>query len=175
MAPTTIEVTVNLGPERLAAMFCEMDSEQQANFFRTVCRTMAGWEGMAGGMQLCHIGQEMRECEDEDVREWFEDLLYYAGPVGVRRSAQVGGGVVSNEECGHVFGTNPCAEVPVGQITGTHPDGSVDIEFTSFDQLRAKGEPISGAESCPDCKGTGTYEGFTQVEDCRTCGGGGKR
>lgn len=27
--------------------------------------------------------------------------------------------------------------------------------------------------TCPDCKGTGQYQGFTKVETCGTCGGNG--
>lgn len=173
MAPTTIEVTVDLGPERLAAMFCEMDSEQQANFFRTVCRTMAGWKDMAGGMQLCYIGEELRGTDDEDVREWVDDLLYHSSK-DARRSAQIAGGVVFKEECGPVFGTNPCAEFPIGRIVDIYPEVVIEVGL-NFEQPRPKSEPIPGSEPCPDCKGTGIYEGFTQVEDCRTCGGSGQR
>ena len=299
MAPTTIEVTVDLGPERLAAMFCEMDSEQQAEFFRTVQGTMAGWKGIAGEMQLAYIGEEMQGPRDEGLRDWLGSLLYSANggeteaerrrtktarfaqsygmgpekmlaalsapipagdpvfvdtdeiqrlkkrfeigtPLAYKRSGDLFGFVLAfddrpgigcivtirdainpaketrlaAEHLDELFvplselrrPTNPCGEITIGRIDDICDDGSFEV---TLGQLRPEGEPIKAVtddraidvikrsksdfrnallgelrpigspigdpEPCPDCKGTGIYEGFTAVEDCRTCGGSGKR
>lgn len=33
--------------------------------------------------------------------------------------------------------------------------------------------PAAPRNPCPDCNGSGKYQGFTSVEDCKTCGGTG--
>lgn len=39
----TIEIDIELTPERMAVLFCEMDSEAQAQFFNAVARLSAQW------------------------------------------------------------------------------------------------------------------------------------
>ena len=34
--------------------------------------------------------------------------------------------------------------------------------------------PSIATTTCPDCGGTGKYQGFTRIENCNTCGGTGK-
>lgn len=40
----TLLSLVNVTPEEIAIMFCEMDSKQQAVFFNTIATLVVGWE-----------------------------------------------------------------------------------------------------------------------------------
>lgn len=55
----------------------------------------------------------------------------------------------------------------INQNGDAHPAGSIE-------DIRVKGDPISLIRACPDCKGTGKYQGFNIIESCKSCRGVGK-
>lgn len=81
----------------------------------------------------------------------------------------------------------------IGTVSDIHSDGTLTVvldhrlpdEFTEQDpngdwprrdRLPTDGDDIEDAvTTCPECKGTGEYRGFTKVEPCTACNGKGER
>jgi hypothetical protein len=216
------EIADSLRPEQLAKVFCELPSDEQAQFFRTVRETMNGWDEGGGQMQLCHIGDEINGPEDEGVREWLDSLLYFSLVDHEKQLEQVakefesvlpGRVIKSTPSADDAFARhiedlknrpanetpeqaqerynrylngegilNPCVEVVMGDIGEPGTVGTIKEILSTprrsaridFSDIRPTGDPIERSDDCPDCKGTGHYEGFTAVEDCKTCDGRGK-
>ena len=74
----TVTRTINLSelqPEELAELFCELDGEQQANFFTEIHRIAAFWPG-AGWCQQSHdIAQNSDRKAKEVVITLAEHML----------------------------------------------------------------------------------------------------
>ena len=60
----------------LAAQFCGMTDDAQAQFFVHVARTMGAWKGGGCHMQLAYIGKHLQECacSTPEARQWINDL-----------------------------------------------------------------------------------------------------
>lgn len=53
-----MEIEVELTPEDIAQLFCDLDSAQQARFFNHVGEIASRWKGMGLAMQLQYITDE---------------------------------------------------------------------------------------------------------------------
>ncbi len=70
-----IRTAVDLTPHDLARAFCEMDAEQQAQFFSDVDRFMRAWKEPASApMQRYAIANAIKSCNMQGARYWIEDL-----------------------------------------------------------------------------------------------------
>lgn len=56
-----LELKIRLTPAQVAEAFCEMDDEQQAQFFIECARIAAGWDGQF--RQWFYVGKHLRTCE----------------------------------------------------------------------------------------------------------------
>lgn len=79
----------------------------------------------------------------------------------------------------------------IGTVQEVHSDGTATIlldpilpdefkdpngDWPRRDRLPTDGDDIEDAvTTCPECKGTGEYRGFTKVEPCTACNGKGER
>jgi hypothetical protein len=71
-----VQGDVLTSPSILAAAFCEMDAEQQAQFFADVDRVMQTWKDGAGApMQRYHIAQALKGDGMDGARHWIADLV----------------------------------------------------------------------------------------------------
>lgn len=64
---------VTLSPDDVAALFCEMNDDEQAQFFEHVGRRMAEWGAFKRDTQVISIAEHMNECECTKAglgREW---------------------------------------------------------------------------------------------------------
>lgn len=63
----------------LAAQFCAMTDDAQAQFFVHVARVMGSWGSAAMDGQLSYIGRHLRtcECSTEAAREWVRGLAAF--------------------------------------------------------------------------------------------------
>lgn len=71
--PTTVEIEMT--PRMLAEAFCDMDDEDQAQFFIECAEIAKGWPH-AGGMQWHFVGRHLAtcECSNEDARNLVRDI-----------------------------------------------------------------------------------------------------
>ena len=56
----TLTGQVEVGPKELAQAFCDLNDEQQADFFEAVGGIADGWSGT---MQFFMVGRHMKTCE----------------------------------------------------------------------------------------------------------------
>lgn len=80
--PVTLTVTVDFTPLQLAEIFCQMDDEEQAQFFIEVSKIFSTWPG-GGGMQTYVIGRHLAtcECSGEIARDLIRDIANSIGPI----------------------------------------------------------------------------------------------
>ncbi len=85
------EVAIELTSEDLAEAFCEMDDDQQAQFFVHVAHNMSAWKPSGAAMQLRFIGDHLRECEcsTADARNWVVELAACVGEDRLRQIAAI--------------------------------------------------------------------------------------
>jgi hypothetical protein len=69
-------------PAQIAEAFCEMNDEQQAQFFIEVARIGASWETPGNVMQWFSVGRHLRDCacSTDQARELVRDIAYGVGP-----------------------------------------------------------------------------------------------
>lgn len=68
----SMTVEVELSAPLLAEMFCEMDDEQQTQFFCAVGRIMQSWPPLAREMQPHAIANHLARCEcSSEEGRWF--------------------------------------------------------------------------------------------------------
>lgn len=65
-----IEIDVPISPSELAEEFCDMDGDEQAEFFGAVWRIAKGWTGAGWCQQSCNIVG----CSDRDAIEAIRTL-----------------------------------------------------------------------------------------------------
>lgn len=72
----TKELTVELTVEDIADVFCEMDDDQQSQFFVRVADHMANTKDYNGTMQVAYIAHHLASCDcvTREAREWIETL-----------------------------------------------------------------------------------------------------
>jgi hypothetical protein len=58
----TTTVDIPMTPATLAAAFCEMDDEQQAQFFIEAARIAQTWPSEAKAMQWFYVGRHLKTC-----------------------------------------------------------------------------------------------------------------
>ena len=70
-----LEVEIKLTPRQLAEAFCDLDDEQQADFFIEAARIAASWRDGAV-MQWWYVGRHLRTCtcSTEEAREMVREL-----------------------------------------------------------------------------------------------------
>lgn len=124
----------------------------------TVCMDKDGNAVPAGGGNSI-IGTALNEPDkDGNVDVVVHGGTGFGGSTSIRmptkdvndpRLSEIGASFLPPEEfvSDKVFQTNPCGEIPLGKTT---------------------------MDTCDECKGTGEYRGFTNVEPCGKCGGSGK-
>lgn len=66
-----LTVDVTIGPAELAARFCELNDEDQAQFFIECAKQMATWPAYNRMGQLSSIGRHLVtcKCSNEDARD----------------------------------------------------------------------------------------------------------
>ena len=57
-----LTVDLALSPAELAASFCDLNDEEQAQFFIDVARIAQGWKGVYRSMQWFSVGRHLRDC-----------------------------------------------------------------------------------------------------------------
>ena len=70
-AKFTKEVEIELGAEALATLFCELGSDEQAEFFEVVAQLMANLGTFRGQTQTLYIAQGLRGTKAET---WLTEL-----------------------------------------------------------------------------------------------------
>lgn len=64
-----LDAQIQLTPEIIAAAFCEMDDEAQADFFIQCAKIAAAWTGTNGAWwQWDRVGRHLRDCECSKAR-----------------------------------------------------------------------------------------------------------
>ncbi len=73
-------VDLLLSPAQLAALFCELNDEDQAQFFIEAARIGLTW--LDGGYQWHLVGKHLRtcSCSDDDARSLVKDVYDGMGP-----------------------------------------------------------------------------------------------
>jgi hypothetical protein len=72
----SVDVDLKLTPETLAAAFCDMDDEQQAQFFIEAARIAETWTSSSRHMQWFYVGRHLKTCtcSTEDARAMVRDI-----------------------------------------------------------------------------------------------------
>lgn len=73
-----VEVEIKLTPLRLAEAFCEMNDEDQAQFFIEAARVCRTWDDETGrAMQWWSVGKHLSACacSTEEARDLIRDIV----------------------------------------------------------------------------------------------------
>lgn len=72
-----VEVEIKLTPLRLAEAFCEMNDEDQAQFFIEAARVCRTWAAGGPGMQWWMVGKHLATyaCSTEEARDLIRDVV----------------------------------------------------------------------------------------------------
>ncbi len=78
-------IDVNLSANDIAAVFCDLSSTEQAEFFVRVSQRMVAWKKVAGrAMQCQYIGRDLREHEEtesaNEARTMLEEIARASAP-----------------------------------------------------------------------------------------------
>ena len=76
---TTIDVEIT--PKELAAAFCEMLDDQQAEFFAEVWQIARGWPGAGWCQQSCSIASKLDDAGRECIKVLASHANYEEGDV----------------------------------------------------------------------------------------------
>jgi DnaJ-class molecular chaperone len=72
MSEIEVKMKLEADPELCARMFCEMNSDHQAEFFAQVSRQMEEWSAYARDTQIYYISQAIKM--QAKAKEWIEQL-----------------------------------------------------------------------------------------------------